>query len=202
MNRRDALKKLGVGSAVVVGATAVTSLPAFAVSSPTITDSLDVSLVGNVGITASLTLGSATCSGSAIPPCDVCDPSRAEVIDVSMTAFLVNVTTAGTRYGWGSTAAAAIANEIFSGGPGTTVTATLASPYEDPYDNGFLFARNLRHVRANGRDQINPEIGDELQISGYVAYQCSYGDGTASVAETIDFSFTYNGAGWTKVILG
>jgi hypothetical protein len=37
MNRRDALKKLGAGGAIVVGATAVRSVPAFAVGVPVFT---------------------------------------------------------------------------------------------------------------------------------------------------------------------
>jgi hypothetical protein len=205
MNRRDALKKLGEGSAVVVGATAVKSLPAFAFFNPVIVDHLDVTVTGNLTPTATISIGSAMCSGSAIAPCGTCDPTVAEITAMSMTAWLISVTTPGTRYGWGSNAGSATSLEILTAGAnpdGTTVAANIPTPYVDPFDGGFnTFAMPFRHLNASGGSLVSPEIGDTIQISGYVQYACSYGDGTGSVADTIDYYFTKISGGWQRTIL-
>lgn len=59
MNRRDALKKLGAGGAIVVGATAVRSVPAFAVEAPVFTPftpSVNPILGGSRNVSVSFTV--------------------------------------------------------------------------------------------------------------------------------------------------
>ena len=205
MNRREALKKLGVGSAVVVGATAVKSLPAFAFANPVITGNLDVTVNGNAKTpTATISIGSATCTGSALAPCGTCAPGDAEIISFTMTAWLVSVATAGTAYGWGSTSAAASANlfpPVTFGG--AVVSGPVPSPYTDPSAAGWgSYTVPFRHLKkAVGGSVVDTDVGDTIQITGEVQYTCTYGDGVSSISDIIDYNFTKIGTstsgGWT-----
>jgi len=75
MDRRDALKKLGMGGATIAGASMVVSSPAFAASTPTIGDTLAVTKAGTANPTNAakrmrffVIPGSATCSGTPLGP--------------------------------------------------------------------------------------------------------------------------------------
>lgn len=86
MDRRAALKKLGAGGAVAIGATAIVSSPAFAFTGPTppaapgLAPTLSGGVIfGNRILTVTLSPGTATCPASAVP-------AGATVIASSFTA--------------------------------------------------------------------------------------------------------------------
>ena len=90
MDRRDALKKLGAGGAVVVGATAIASSPAFAFTGPTPPALPGLAPVrsgpvflGNRTLTVTMSPGTATCPASAVP-------AGATVVGSSFTATAPN----------------------------------------------------------------------------------------------------------------
>lgn len=76
MNRREALKKLGAGGAIVVGASAVRSVPAFAVGAPAISVSnVGIAQVGTTRLTLGWTVG-VLCPASSTECIDFeCSPS-------------------------------------------------------------------------------------------------------------------------------
>ena len=205
MNRREALKKLGVGSAVVVGATAVKSLPAFAFFNPAIQDLLTLTSNGTTrnGLYAQITAGTATCTGSAIPPCETCNPGDAEITAISVEAWVYRVANSGTQYGWGSNAATAASN-LFppDGTPNGAVKSFLGipNPYIDPTVASPRWDRpqfDFRHLGAELSSTKVPDVGDVIHIYATVDFQCTYGDGVGSTQDSSDLYFTFSGTGWT-----
>lgn len=190
MNRREALKKLGAGSAIVVGSAAVRTVPAFALTNPVITTNLGINSinVSNTGANMSITVldGVAVCPDSAIP-CATCDPGVAEVTAAEVfptdTGFVVGVT-----WGWGSTAAAALANPF-------------------PASREFLtvLSRAVRRVDTNVTPAVStaPAAGDQLLITYAVNYTCSYAGGNTSEPDTVTIQFDWNaGLGaWDKQVV-
>lgn len=191
MNRREALKKLGVGGAVVVGATAVKSLPAFAFANPVVGGILDVTVTGRAAPSASISIGDASCTGSALAPCVTCLNTVAEVVAIQMTAYVISLADNTTSYAWGI--APPLSNVFTSlSGAGATVSVSIPSPYTDPTLNGWgTSSFQFRHLNASGGSVIDAAGGDSIQITGYVEYNCTYGDSTVgSAADTQDFQFT------------
>ena len=82
----------------------------------------------------------------------------------------------------------------------------IPSPYSDPALAGWgSLTVSFRHLNASAGSVIDTEVGDSLQITGEVQYACTYGDGTSSISQVIDYSFTKKTAntsgGWDRVIL-
>ncbi|MEY4175543.1 MAG: hypothetical protein RI900_2708 [Actinomycetota bacterium] len=190
MNRREALKKLGAGSAIVVGATAVRTVPAFALTNPTITVPLGINSinVSNTGANMSITVldGVATCPASAID-CATCDPGAAEVTTATV-APIDTVQLGGVQWGWGNTAATAIANAF-------------------PAEREFLtvLSRPIRRVDITTTPATStaPAAGDQLIITFAVAYTCTYANGNSAEADTVTIQFDWNaGLGqWDKSVV-
>jgi len=171
MDRRDALKKIAIGGATVVGASAVMSSPAFAYAAPTNipTPTSNVTVVN-----ASLALviisygGTATCPASA-----TAGPNEIQ-ISTAVTSGL-----AGT--------------DPFLRVPGVgrlDLTTTLVS---------FQVRKRAANVPPPPSFINVPYVsGDSFSLDMTSTWRCTYSDGTTSDATgNGSRTWTFNGASWS-----
>ena len=135
MDRREALKKLGAGSAVVVGASVVVSSPAFAYAAPTVT-----------GLPATFTLTKANASTATIAvsgfPAGSCPISSTNLNDVPTQGAPALAWTAGTNTG-----TTALVTNSGNWAAGSLVTVSVTVAYTCTYTTGSS-TRNYRWTRV------------------------------------------------------
>lgn len=171
MDRREALKKLGLGGAAAVGTSLIVSTPAFAYSLPTQTVAPSVSVTSPGANAVGLTVldGAVSCPFSAAEP-PVTNPQFISRIVTATTVavgglFILGLNTLGNN---------------MAGSPTTTAsTLTVRKSFF-----GFLpssFASN---------DQFRVDIAS--------TWRCTYRDGTTrDRVLTVSRTFTYVGSSWT-----
>lgn len=188
MNRREALKKLGAGSAVVVGATAVKAVPAFAFNAPTTTVGMSFSLVGyvtegavNVGFVFKWITGRATCgaSSTSVAPAYNAITDTPGYSPLNRAHLSVQDEVGGTAYEW---AAALPADGNSAAYPVNTTTGHTVQ------------------VIHSGN---NPQEGDLITVYGIVGFKCVYPAPDPDVETTLSldefFCVSYLGGVWTVV---
>lgn len=185
MNRREALKKLGAGGAIVVGASAVRSVPAFAVGAPAISVSnVGIAQVGSNQLTLSWTL-SVLCPASSTECIDVeCQPAPDHVL-FQITNDAAGATGTNTPSG---------AYRIRLAGPpisyvGPFTQLSLSPPY------GVEIRRRGGTPTATQNFMAN----DEFQIELEVKATCT-GAAPGEINEDTQFytwDLLYNGTSWS-----
>jgi hypothetical protein len=169
VDRRNALKKIAVGGATVVGASAVISSPAFAYDAPTSATAATLSAVrgNNRRVDMSVTgNGTTGCSGGSFTG------TTQEYLDATATQIAL-------------TGSAFLQLSPFDGVNGPALPETTTA-----------IAFNVRRV-GNGSaplDDNNFKVGDTFDVAVRVRHTCTYtGPGTGSRVFTTTFRIRWNG---------
>lgn len=185
MNRREALKKLGAGGAIVVGASAVRSVPAFAVGAPVISVSnVGIAQVLTTQLTLSWTIG-VQCPASSTECIDVeCQPSP-DFVEVEMIDDAAGGTGANTPAG---AYRLKVGTSYF--GVGAPVTLSAVSVYG---------VEVRRRSTATPTTSQSFQANDEFQVQLTVQATCT---GTAPGEFNQDTQFyawdlLYDGTSWS-----
>jgi hypothetical protein len=174
MDRRDALKKLGMGGATVLGASVIVSSPAFAYRAPfdIVAMTFNAPTLSGTTTTCTVTAGGAQCPGSATPP--------SATFLISATVTTVTVSGANRRFNLNGT------------------TANTASPGQSTSSSGSDLTFTVIKTNNGGTAEV-PATNDQFSVSITIVYTCTYSDGTTRTAnDTLTRNWRYNGTAWVQ----
>lgn len=153
MNRREALKKLGAGTAIAAGVSTVRVVPAFAYDAPTLAPEMSFTFAGNVsdgvlnsGFNVSWKTGRATCPASATSTTAVTDTAGYSPTNRAHVG-ITEATATGYEYNGSPT-------------DGTTFP--------------FILNTGTGHTLYVYQPSGAPVDGDMIEFYGVVGFRCDY----------------------------
>ena len=191
MNRRDALKKLGAGTAIAAGVSTVRVVPAFAYSAPTVSPAMSFTFGSNVagvtpGVFDGFTVNWVTGRG-------FCPLSSLNTFNAVLNKDIAVTDTDG--YTPTNRAHLSVTDNQFAGyewGSGLTADGTPAA-----YTLNFVAGHSIYVYQPSG----TPQTGDQIEMYGIVGFRCDYtGASGVNGIRTIEDAYccvTYNGSTWS-----
>jgi hypothetical protein len=188
INRRESLKTLAAGGAAAFGATAVRSVPAFALDAPVLVSAFSMTVEGDrTPMTVTMQPGAASCPGSAVP-CTGCLAFEAQRMSLEVTALMLTSNPPEDRWGWGADASTALL-------PANEFTSTAITKSVNPNTGAVLQFSKIRG--ANNSSLEDAVAGDTLLLTGQAVYRCTYSAGDfVEYTENQALVFTFNGTTW------
>ena len=178
MDRREALKKLGVGGAAVAGASVIISQPAFAYDNPTVTaaGSVVINPFNFSGSDVVITNPTVTCPGSASPAGVPSTMSR--TITITSNSISGGVWYANPNILPGGAVVPA------SPGVSATSTSTSSPPVFSPVVSYFSPGLVRKRTSPGVDPYVDVVSGDTFTVDVSFTFTCTYSDSTTRTATT------------------